>query len=299
MGEQESRSRDFQVPRLFKSISQTVERDARAPIVGRVALSLFAIWVDSRIVPALYSARPFLALGAFATLVIVSDKSRQEGSLLPRISAIRLAVFASLHVLLVLAANHFTAELNSVAHSYSAAASIISASRVLVVLPTLVLFPLSRRFYEYFAAELIAAVIVLFMFFPNRYFEWAWPWYSRVLTMGASFVCSAFVPGTHVVDGPGGLAVVGPSVDMVVDFSCSGITGMNLFHLLFGVVVAIEWNRLHKRRALICFVIGGLAYVVANFLRLVLLFLIGNLLSSKINLDFLGWVLFGITFSSL
>ena len=116
MGEQESRSRDFQVPRLFKSISQTLERDARAPIVGRVALSLFAIWVDSRIVPALYSARPFLALGAFATLVIVSEKSRQEG-LLPRISAIRLAVFGSLHVFLVLVANHFTAELNSVAHS--------------------------------------------------------------------------------------------------------------------------------------------------------------------------------------
>lgn len=294
--DREVRPRKNYLPRLLQTFKHKAEGDARAQIIARVSLSIAAIGVDVFFAPALYSSRPFFALGAFAILVLVSNRSREDGWALPPLSVPRLAIFAGLHVLLVLVANRFAADLGSVSQSYSATASMISAAKILVILPTLILFALGRTFYGRFASELIAAAIVLFVFFPNRYFQSIWPWYSKLLTTGAAFVCSAFVPGTYVTNGPGDMIVVGRSVDMIVSFSCSGITGMNLFHLLFGIVAVIEWNRLRKMRALICFVIGGIAYMVANFLRLIILFLIGNLVSNKISLDFLGWVIFGITF---
>jgi hypothetical protein len=294
--EQEVRHRNYYLPQWFQTLTHKAERNARTQIVGRVALSIAAVALDVFFAPAMYSSRPFFALGAFAILVLVSNRSREDGWLLPRLSPLRLAGFACLHLLLVGVANYFDNDLNSVSHSYSLTASIISAARILVVLPTLVLFPVASRFYRRFTAELVAATVVLLTFFPDRYFQLVWPWYSRILTTGATLVCSVFVPGTHLVNGAGVQTVVGPTVDMVVDFTCSGITGINLFHLLFGIIAIVEWNRLRKVRALICFVIGGLAYMVANFLRLNLLFLIGNLVSNKINLDFLGWVIFGITF---
>jgi exosortase/archaeosortase family protein len=283
------------LPQLLSKLSKKAHGEARAQIAGRVALSIVAVAVDVRVVPELYSARPFFALGAFAVLALISSESRKQESALPPLARGKLAAFVCLHLLLITVAYHLAGTLLSVAHAYSLQASILSGARIVVVLPTLLLFPLETKFYRRFRSELIAATIVLLVFFPDRYFQLIWPWYSRVLTTGTAFLSRIFVPGTHVVESPV-LAVVGPSIDMVVDLSCSGIIGMNLFHLLFGIVVAVEWNRLNKARALICFVLGGVAYVVANFLRLNLLFLIGNLVSSKINLDFLGWVIFGITF---
>jgi exosortase/archaeosortase family protein len=291
----EVRARKYPLPQLLNTLSQKAKGNVRAQIMGRVALSILAVFVDVRVVPELYSARPFVALVAFAVLILVSNQSRRDSSTLPRLSGTRVFVFACLHLLIIAIAYYFAAGIDSVSHSYTLIASTLSAARILVVLPTLVLLPFEAKFYRRFASELIAATIVLLVFFPARYFQLIWPWYSKALTTGAVLVSGIFVPGTHVVDSPG-LTVVGPSVDMVVDFSCSGIMGMNLFHLLFGIIVAVEWNRLHKGRALICFVLGGLAFVVANFLRLNLLFLIGNLISKDINLDFLGWVIFGITF---
>ena len=293
--EQEVRPRTNYLPQLLQTVTHKAAGNLRAQIVERVALSIAVVAVDVFFAPAIYSSRPFFALGAFAILVLVSNTSREDGWELPRLSPLRVAFFACLHLLLVLIANYFANGLSSISQSYSLTASIISAAKIVVVLPTLVLFS-TGRFYGRFTSELVAAAVVLLAFFPDRHFQLIWPWYSRVLTTGATLVCSVFVPGTHLVDGPGVQTIVGPSVDMVVDFACSGITGINLFHLLFGIIAIIEWNRLRKMRALICFVIGGLAYMVANFLRLNLLFLIGNLVSNKINLDFLGWVIFGITF---
>lgn len=83
---------------------------------------------------------------------------------------------------------------------------------------------------------------------------------------------------------------------MIVSFACSGITGLDLFHLVFGIVAIVEWNRLCKARALICYIVGSVVYVLTNFCRLVVLFLLGNLVSKRLNLDFLGWALFAITF---
>ena len=294
--EQEVRPRKNYLPQLLQTLTHKAEGDARAQILGRIALSITAIVVDVLFVPAMYSFRPLFALGAFAVLVLVSNRSREDGWVIPGLSASRLALFACFHLLLVLVANHFANDLSSVSHSYSLTDSIISAARILVVLPTLSFFRRDPDSIAVSLREVVATAIVLLAFFPDRYFQVIWPWYSRILTAGAALVCSVFVPSTHLVNGLGVQTIVGPSVDMVVDFACSGITGINLFHLLFGIVTIIEWNRLRKSRALISFFIGGLAYMAANFLRLNLLFLIGNLVSNKINLDFLGWVIFGITF---
>ena len=279
---------------LHSTVVRTLRGDVRAQIVGRIALSLIAVCLDVLVVPAMYSARPFFTLVAFAALILVSNTSNGELQCLPRLTAARLTLFVFLHALLMYAGHYYAAGLSAIAQSESSSAPFAGAAKTLLVVPTIVLFPVRSRFFRRYASEVIAVAIVLFTFFPGRYFQMIWPWYSEALARGTAFVSNLFVPGTYLDKAD--LTVVGSSLDMEIAFTCSGITGINLFHLVFGFIAIVEWNRLNKRRALICYVVGGLVYMVANFVRLIILFLAGNLVSPNLNLDLIGWLVFAVTF---
>jgi exosortase/archaeosortase family protein len=285
---------EVQAPRFPSAISQGLKTEVRAQIIGRVALSIAAICVDLLIVPTMYSARPFFTLAAFAVLVLISSRSRQDVTSLPKLSAARLAMFAALHVALIYTGVHIAPGLSAMAQSDSSSAPFASAAKILLVVPALALFPLRSGFFRRYASELTATAIVLFTFFPGRYFQLIWPWYSAALGQGVTLVSRVLIPGTYL-DGTS-LTVIGRSLDMEIAFTCSGITGINLFHLVFGFIVALEWNRLNKVRASICYFAGALVYMVANFVRLVILFLAGNLVSPNLNLDLVGWLVFAATF---
>jgi exosortase/archaeosortase family protein len=255
---------------------------------------MLAISVHDVLVPASYSPRPFYALAAFATLVFVRRRSLVYA--LPRLSAPRVMVFVCAHLLLLVTAYYFAGALQSSLGDYSLAASVLAAGKVVVVLPILVLFPADRRLLDQVTPELLATLIVLFTYFPGRYFQVVWPAYSQLLVAWIGRICTWFVPGTQWMQTANGPLLVGPSVDMTFGFACSGIAGVNLFQLVFGIVLAIEWTRIHKVRALICYACGLLVYLFANALRLITLFVFGNRISPKIDLDTFGWVLFALTF---
>jgi exosortase/archaeosortase family protein len=285
-------------PPVLEVLKKNLEGSARARIAGRILISAFVIFMDVRLVPSLYLARTFYALAAFAALAFFSHTSRQDHDSLPPLTTSRVALFAGLHILLVAAAALSASSLKSATSSYSALSSLISVAKVLIVFPTLLLF-WSTSILRRYSSEFVAAIVVLFTFFPERYLQTIWPVYSRLLTQGLATFGGAFVPGTILARTPSMFTVTGPSLIMLVDFQCSGITGIELFQFLFGLVVIVEWNRLNKRRALICYFLGIVTYIAANFLRLVLLYIIGNRISRHPDLESLGWVLFALTFFAI
>ena len=294
-GEYESQLPNRPIVELIAPLAWRIKRSGRAQIVGRVIIAILAICIDNLLVPSAQFERPFTALGFFAILILVSNRSPADRHCLPRLSAARLAAFACLHLLFLISTYHFAPVLRLSQQSYTIAASLVSFSRTVVLLPTLVLFN-DSEFFKRYAAELTATAIVFLTLFPDRFFRFIWPCYSRVLTRASSRVCGFLLPGTYLSAAAGGYTLVGPSVNMIIGFECSGITGINLFHLVFGIVVICEWNRLNKVRALICYFLGSIAYLIANFFRLIALFLLANLHPRHWDFDVFSWVLFGFTF---
>ncbi len=268
-------------------VQKQFESHPRVQILGRVGLSLLAIIVDELFLPGPYLFRTLWFFGAFAILVFVSNRADSDAPDLPPIPIASLCAFFALHVLLTVAGMRTSV-------SADTPERFLLLLKLLLVLPSALLFPIRSTFIKRYLAELVAALVVLLTFVPDRLFHLAWPWYSQVLTRATAYVCS-FVVHPTVYDA-GALTLSGPAADLIVDFSCSGSTGINLFHLVFALVVIVEWNRLRKIRALGCYVLGGVVYVIVNFLRLILLFLIGNLVSKDLDPDTLGWIMFVITF---
>jgi hypothetical protein len=276
-------------------LEQWTTKTACAQIIGRIAISLLACAIHVLLLPSSYAEAPLLALVAFAILVFVRRGSRIGVARLPLLSAGRILVFAACHVLLLAIAFHYGAHLRSAA-TYSFTGSLLAALKLLILAPTIVLFPVNRMFLRQIAPELMAALVVLLTIHPVRHFQLIWPAYSNLLGAAITHASALLVPSASFAPGTDGVVVAGPAVDLHIEFSCSGVNGVTLFQLVFGMIVAVEWNRIAKLRALICYAGGVLGYLVANFLRLLLVFLSGNLVSHTVNLNV---ALFALGFMAL
>ena len=169
------------------------------------------------------------------------------------------------------------ATLEQLAGTVSSTGWITAGLKLSVLLPTLLLLPRERWpiVAGTYASEGIAALIVLFTFFPGRILATIWPWYGQVLGRLVFFVSGLFVHGityssalTPTIHGSG--------LDVTILPSCSGISGIELYDYLFAFVALLDWNRLRKGRALLAY-FGGIAVMLAgNGLRIVSFVVLGN-----------------------
>ena len=148
------------------------------------------------------------------------------------------------------------------------------------------------------SAELVVAAIALVSFFPHRLFLMAWPWYSQILGRVVQELSRPFVAGMQYIPSPSP-TLVGPHLDVAILFLCSGLQAIKLFQLLFGLVVVVDWAALNRRRTLAAY-LGGLGFMLlANSLRIALIFVIGNHVSAGAVVDYhvsAGWVFFTVVF---
>ncbi len=271
-------------------------------VCTRLCLIVFVLAFGYAIARPFYSNAPLLAVSALAILVYAGKEPGEgEGEVLPPFTASRLVVFGGMHGVLILAAGAFSRELNSVAQNYSLGATAATSLKLLPLVPSLLLFPIStwRRLGRRYFQELIAALLVLLTFYPFRFMKLIWPAYSNLL-VDVVYQCTVpFVTGLYFVPNLDPI-VVGPKFALEIVLECSGITGIYLFDTLFGLVVLLEWNRLNKIRALVCYFLGLAVMVAANLFRLILLVLVGNLVSPKLLEGgfhrHAGWVLFALVF---
>ncbi len=189
----------------------------------------------------------------------------------------RIALFVAAHAVLVSSALLLTATLEQLAGAVSSTGWITAGLKLSVLLPTLLLLPRERWpiVARTYAAEGIAAFIVLFTFFPGRILAAIWPWYGQVLGGLVFFVSGLFV---HGITYTGSLSptIHGPGLDVTILQACSGISGIELFDYLFAFVALLDWNGLRKGRLLLAY-FGGIAVMLAgNGLRIVSFVVLGN-----------------------
>lgn len=255
--------------------------------VPQIALLVFlptlcGISADQFAVPALYSSSPLWAVAGCFLLVwrrggfaFERRAGREADSF--ELSAVRIALFAAAHIALACAAHFLQGTFEQFANSSSILGWLTAALKISVLLPTVLLLPFSRWrvLARIYAAEGIAALVVLFTFFPMRIFASVWPWYGQILGRFVLAFTQLFVPGLSYTSAltP---TIHGPTLDVTILFSCSGAGGVELFDYLFAFVAFADWNRLRKGRTLAAYFLGIAAMIFGNALRISAFVVFGN-----------------------
>jgi exosortase/archaeosortase family protein len=266
-------------------------------------LTLGAVAADQFAAPTLYSSSPLWAVAACLALVwrrgeLAFDQETASGSF--GFSSSRIALFVAAHVLLLLAARLLNGTLDPLADTFSSAGWMTAALKLAALLPTLLLLPLAgwRILARVYAAEAIAALLVLFTFFPARILGAIWPWYGQLLGRLVFVSSGLFVHGLTYTRALNPV-LQGPHLDVTVLLACSGISGIELFDYLFAFVALVDWNRLHKGRTLIAYFAGILLMFLSNALRIAALVVLGNQGFTDAVVRFhlsAGWIFFSVVF---
>jgi exosortase/archaeosortase family protein len=270
-------------------------------LLSALFLTLIAIALDQSFSPILYSSSPLWATATWILLVWRrGETSFPPGSDQPHFSfsTRRVIAFFAAHLLIVVAARWFTEALQPLAGRVSLGGTLLAGMKLCVLAPTLALLPRVqwRRILSLYTAE--AIVVVLITFFPRRTLESLWPWYGQVLGRFVYLLASFMVPGLGYIRSltP---TLTGPDLDATIILDCSGINGFELFDLLFGLVVILDWNRLYKRRTFIAYFTGLFAMFLGNALRITSFVVLGNhgFAESITRIHIAaGWIFFSIVF---
>ncbi len=266
-------------------------------------LTLGACAADQYFAPALYSTAPLWSVAVCAALVWRrGDAGFERIAVTERFgfSLVRIGMFLTAHAFLVSMARLWQEALAPVLGTNSWAGWITAALKMSVVLPALLLLPMNRwrMLARLYAAEGIAALVVLFTFFPGRILASVWPWYGQALGKLVFVFSSLFVHGLTYT---GALTptIHGPDLDVTVLQSCSGISGIALFDYLFMFLALLDWNRLNKRSTLLAYFAGILAMLLGNGLRIASFVVLGNHGFAESITQFhltAGWVFFSLVF---
>jgi exosortase/archaeosortase family protein len=279
-------------------------------------LTLAGIAADQFAAPTLYSSSPLwaaavcLALGwrryevAFEREIRTSHSNFSADPAAEAwtfgFSFARISLFVGAHVLLVSAARFLHDALDPSNGTFSFAGWITAALKLSVLLPTLMLLPLKRWsiLARAYAAEGIAALVVLFTFFPGRILASVWPWYGQVLGRLVFLLSGFFVHGLTYTSTltP---TVHGPDLDVTILRACSGMSGIELFDYLFAFMALLDWNRLRKGRTLFAYFAGIVAMFAGNALRIASFVILGNRGFADVVARFhlsAGWIFFSVVF---
>lgn len=253
---------------------------------------------DQVLAPSLRTSTPLWAV--FALLLLLWRRGLKVSGVpeLPdslRVSAVRVLVFLAAHAALVLVAIRLPGATSGLLHPWGR-----TLLKLLVLVPTFWLFSLRlwKAFIATYKPEFIAALVVLFTFFPLRVIDAVWPWYGQALGRFVYLVATPLVPSLGYTNAffP---TITGPDLDVTIILDCSGFNGVQLFDYLFGLVTVCDWNRLQKGRTLLAYFVGILAMLLGNALRITAMVVFGNRgFSEQVRRLHLsaGWLFFSATF---
>jgi exosortase/archaeosortase family protein len=294
-------SRDGSLP--SSKISRFWGLEVSRTLLLALAFTLVAVVADQFAAPILETPSPLWATAACLLLVwrrgnpplLLAETPVGRG-----LSLARLAAFIAAHLIVILAARSMTGALEPVVGTATFWGVLVAACKLSVLAPTLLLLPLPlwSQFVTAYRPEGKAVLVALLTHVPRRAVEALWPWYGQVLGRFVYALARPFVPGLgYQSDLNPNLA--GPDLDITIELPCSGISGLELFGLLFGLVVFLDWNRLRKRRALLVYLLGLFAMLVGNALRITSLVIVGNRgfvnFISQFHVS-AGWIFFSAIF---
>lgn len=266
-------------------------------------LTFLFVILDQLAAAALRSTSPL-----WATFFVLALIWRREGNVLrPDFSAVsgslsasRVALFALLHIALVLATRAWLPDPRQVMSNITVNAWLLTALKFTVLFPTAALLPLEswRGSFAKYCPEFAAALVVLFTFLPSRLMDALWPWYGQLLGRFVFLLSWPFVHSLGYIKASFP-TLTGPALDVTIALACSGFDGIRLYDYLFGVVVLCDWNRLNKRRTLIAYFAGAAAMLLGNALRIVFMVVLGNRGLADVVARFhlsAGWMFFSAVF---
>ena len=264
---------------------------------------MFTVAADHFAAPLLHSSSPLWATAA--GLLLVWRRSEPAlgvggGPVRFSFSLWRLAAFIGAHTALILVARAFNSTMQPVAGTATVFGTLLAVWKLGVLAPTILLLPLPswKELLSPYRAEVAAALIVLFTYFPGRAIEALWPWYGQALGRMVYALSSIFVYGIGYT-GSLNPTLTGPDLDVTIILACSGINGLELFDYLFGAMAILDWNRLQKQRALAGYFLGLFAMLLGNALRITSLVVFGNRGFSGMVAHYhiaAGWIFFSVVF---
>ena len=270
----------------------------------RLLLCLGVIGLDYLVSPALYNGSTLWASAAVLLLVFRRGQapgSDAAGLAVAKLSGSRLVIFLALHALIIAIGRYSSAAFTTAAASDAGAAALLAATKLLILLPGVVLFTRSDwpSLLRRYRAEFLAALVVLFTFFPYRLFHTIWPAYSQVIASLAYYGAKPFVAGLGFSSLPIP-TILGPQLDLQIIFWCSGFSALAMFDTLVALVAVLDWNELNHKRLLIAYFAGAFAIVVANVVRVSLLVIVGNVIAPRYAMGRFhvnaGWVFFALVY---
>ena len=262
--------------------------DLSSAILGNLRVPPFFFWtlllalagavVDQLAAPVLFStAPPFAVLACLLLAARRGSSPELQSSSPPRLTSARVLLFLALHGLLLACVLILGGSVLRASGSLTGAGWVFLVVKLCTLAPALFLLPWRdwRNLASVYASEFAAAAIVLTTFFPRRIIESLWPWYGQFLGRFVELLSWPLVSGIGYLKAlyP---TITGPSLDVTVLLSCSGINGIELFDVLFALVVFCDWPRLNKRRTLLAYGIGLAAMILGNVLRITSFVVLGN-----------------------
>lgn len=282
------------------ALARVTVRIYRTPYWPVLALTGAAVCLDSWLIPELNTLAPIFSSGLLLVLTLRKSFAGPlpAPSTTPPLAVWRLVCFLGLHLVLLGACAAF-GDLWKGTHSAGFAVA-LAASKYLILAPTAILLSRAdwRHFGRIYRGEWIAATIALVTFFPLRIFTMVWPWYGQVLGRSVFALAHLFVPGTQYVAAltP---TLIGRNLEVTIVFGCAGLQAIKLFQILFTPLLVMDWNGLNRGRAVAAYFGGLAAMLIANVIRIVLLFVLGNTSLQRRVLEYHltgGWILFTLAF---
>jgi len=254
-------------------------------ICARILLSLIIIATDYLIAPALYNGSTLWSTAALLLLVLRRGQAairNSEAPTITKLSLARLAIFFALNAIIIAIGHYSSTLFTSAASSDAIAAAPLAATKLLILVPGVVLFSRTdwANLLRRYRAEFTAALVVLLTFFPYRLFHTIWPTYSHLIATLAYYGAKPFVAGIGFISQPIP-TIIGPKIDLQVVFWCSGFSALALFDTLVALIAILDWNELNHTRLLVAYIGGGAAILAANVVRISLLVIIGNEIAPK------------------
>ena len=253
---------------------------ATLAICVRVLLALITITADYIVAPALYNGSTLWATAALLLLIFRRGQDTApdtEAPAVTKLSPARVAIFFALHAIIIAIGRQSGAILISAAASDALAAAPLAAAKLLILLPMIALFSRAdwSALLRKYRTEFLAALIVLFTFFPYRLFHTIWPAYSQIIATLSYYGAKPFVAGLALLNEPIP-TIAGPQINLQIVFWCSGFSALALFDTLVALIAILDWNELNHARLLAAYIAGGAAILAANIVRISLLVIIGN-----------------------
>ena len=260
----------------------STERSSRQvwPALSAVLLTTIALSLDYICAPGLINSK--IILTSALLFVLLTHRTAKIRTVVRQVAAPRpwrIGMFALLHVA-VIAAAWSMSRLGIVATRDALLPVPIAAAKYLIILPTLLLLPVGAwtRFARLYRPELIAAVVAL-VTLPSRIWAISWPWYSSVLAHAIFLLSAPFISDLRYIQATSP-TLSGPALDTTITLACGGMLIVQLFQLLFGIVVVIDWNKLNWPRTFVAYLAGIWVLLLANIFRIALLVIIGNRISA-------------------